>query len=255
MSSPFLDESGEKVVRFIGEARNLSRIGELTDEVVAIAESGAWRSYRTAVGRERWRECELDYFLIACDLSHEDVSRVLAYTRKGGDLAAMMDRDANSDRRRTLEQASKAWRAPTPETLIERAQRLGWTRGETTVLRAPPLSPRVRARQAHGDSLEENARKERAKRLPAKRRRELDALARRTQADLAGPDELRYFFDRLGRLIARPPGRPASDHAQWARDVAELDGDTKALAERWGISRQNANKRKRNLNTRNKVPR
>src|SRR5262245_40424797 len=130
MAEGFLDDAGELVVRFIGEARNLSRLGELTDEVVGIAESGAWRSYRTALGTQEWLECELDYFLISCDLSHEDVSRVLAYTRKGGDLATMMDHEANSNRRRTLEQASAAWHAPTPETLVERAQRLGWTRGE-----------------------------------------------------------------------------------------------------------------------------
>jgi hypothetical protein len=251
VSEPFLDEAGEKVVRFMGEARNLSRLGELTDEVVAIAESGAWRTYRTALGTERWLECELDYFLISCDLSHEDVSRVLAYTRKGGDLAAMMDREANSGRRRTLAQASEAWRAPTPETLLERARRLGWTRGETEELRSPPLSPRVRARQAHGGSLEENARNERARRISARRRRELDVLARRTQADVVGPDELRYLVDQLGKLVARGPGRPAGDHEQWAKDVAEFGGDTGKLAERWGVSDRAARKRKAELKSRN----
>ena len=249
---PFLDDAGEKVVHFIGEARNLSRLGELTDEVVAIAESGAWRSYRTALGTEEWLECELDYFLISCDLSHEDVSRVLAYTRKGADLAAMMDREADSSRRRALEQASEAWHAPTPETLVERARRLGWTRGDSGVLRAPPLSPRVRARQTHGGSLEENARRERAKRIPAKRRRELEALARQTQTEVTGQEELRYLVDELRKLVGRSPGRPTGDHEQWAKDLADLDGDTKALSERWGLSRAQTFKRKQSLtNTRN----
>lgn len=250
----FVDAHGEQVLRFMGEARNLSRIGELTDEVVEIAESGAWRSYRTALGEERWRECELDYFLISCDLRHEDVSRVLAYTRKGSELAGMMNRNANGRRRRSLETAAKAWHAPGPETLIERAQRLGWTRSkETEELRAPPLSPRVRGKQEHGVTLEEHARKERASRIPAKRRRELDALARETRKSLADDQEVRYLIDQLAKVARREPGRPKGDHEQWAKDVTELNGDTKALAERWGISRQATEKRLAQLNTRNKL--
>jgi hypothetical protein len=42
---------------------------------------------------------DLDYFLIACDLRHEDISRILAYTREGTTLAPLMDRNANPDYR------------------------------------------------------------------------------------------------------------------------------------------------------------
>ena len=59
-AKPFVDESGDQVLRFVSAARNLSRLGELTDEVVSIAQTGAWRRYRTAVGVDEWRECELD---------------------------------------------------------------------------------------------------------------------------------------------------------------------------------------------------
>jgi len=103
---PFVDQAGDQVLRFVSAARNLSRLGELTDEVVSIAQSGAWHRYRTAVGVDEWRECELDYFLIACDLSHEDISRIVAYTREGAALAPLMDHDANSDKRRPLEEAA-----------------------------------------------------------------------------------------------------------------------------------------------------
>jgi hypothetical protein len=170
--NPFIDDAGNQVLRFVSAARNLSRLGELTDEVVAIAQSGAWRRYRTAVGVDEWRECELDYFLIACDLRHEDISRIVAYTREGAALAPLMDHDANSDKRRALEEAAATWHSPGQETFITRAQRLGWTRSETSrSLRAAPLPARVRARQAHGMTMDEHAQQTRAHRLSPERRR------------------------------------------------------------------------------------
>src|SRR6266700_8317810 len=115
----FVDESGDIVLKFVSAARNLSRLGELTDEVVSIAKSGAWRKYRTAVGQDEWLECELDYFLIACDLQYDDVSRVLSYTRDSAEIAEMMNRDADTSQRRSLEDAATTWNAPIPETLIQ----------------------------------------------------------------------------------------------------------------------------------------
>ena len=37
--NPFIDEAGDQVLRFVSAAHNLSRLGELTDEVVTIAKS------------------------------------------------------------------------------------------------------------------------------------------------------------------------------------------------------------------------
>src|ERR1035438_583878 len=116
----FVDESGDVVLKFVSAARNLSRLGELTEEVVSIARSGIWRQYRTAVGEDHWLECELDYFLIACDLQYDDISRVLSYTRESAEIAEMMNRDADTSRRRSLEDAATNWNAPVPETLIQR---------------------------------------------------------------------------------------------------------------------------------------
>lgn len=201
---PLVDEAGNQVLRFMSEARNLSRIGELTDEVVAIAQSGAWRRYRTAVGHDEWRECEFDYFLIACDLRHEDVGRVVAYTREGATLAPLMDRDAEEDKRRTLDEAAAAWHASVPETLIERAQRLGWTRNETSErLRAAPLPARARARQAYGMTKDEHARRTRVRQLPATRRRELDDLVERMRGEFTDDTERLYVIDQLRRLAKR----------------------------------------------------
>lgn len=248
-TNPFVDEAGDQVLSFVSAARNLSRVGELTDKVVAIAKSGAWRRYRTAVGVDEWRECEFDYFLIACDLSHDDIGRVVAYTREGAALAPMMDREANSTRRRPFEEASAAWHAPTPETLIEQAQRLGWTRGEaSSALRAAPLPPRVRARHAHGISMDEHAQRGRARRLTESRRRELDELVHRVRTELEDELERRYVIDQLREV--EQVGRPRmteQEHRRWRADAERLDWNTVKLAEEWSIGRAAARARVRLL--------
>lgn len=250
-NGPFVDDAGDQVLRFVSAARNLSRLGELTDEVVAVAKSGAWRRYRTAVGVDEWRECELDYFLIACDLSHDDVGRIASYTREGAELAPMMDRDANSEARRSLEDASAAWHAPTPETLIERAQRLGWTRNEMSpVLRAAPLPRRVRVRQAHGMTMDEHAQRGREQRLTKARRRELDDLVRRVRGDLTDELDRLYVIDQLREPEHESRGRPGvteQAQQQWRADAERLDWDTARLAEEWGIARTTARWRVRLL--------
>lgn len=242
---PFVDEAGDEVLRFVSAARNLSRLGELTDEVVSIAQSGAWRRYRTAVGTDEWRECELDYFLIACDLRHEDISRIVAYTREAGTLALLMDRNADSDKRRPLEEAAAAWHSPGQETLITRAQRLGWTRSEASrSLRAAPLPPRVRARQVHGISMDEHAQQTRSQRLSTDRRRELDELVRRVRAELEGDLERLYVVDQLRQSERR--GRPDTtedERKQWRTDAERIGWDAGLLAQEWGVSRRTAERR------------
>jgi hypothetical protein len=194
----FVDESGDVVLKFVSAARNLSRLGELTDEVVSIAKSGVWRRYRTAVGQDQWLECELDYFLIACDLQYDDVSRVLSYTRDSAEIAEMMNRDADTSQRRSLEDAATTWNAPIPETLVQRAQRLGWTRHEkSNSLRAAPVSARARSRQAHGISKDEQAKRSRTQRLAQIRLEELDREVAKIRAILKDDTERRYVVDRL----------------------------------------------------------
>jgi hypothetical protein len=194
----FVDDAGDQILRFVSAAKNLSRLGQLTDEVVEIAKSGAWRRYRTAVGTDEWRECELDYFLIACDLRHEDISRVVTFTREAASLAEMMDREVDETRRRSLDEAAAAWHAPAPETLLQRAQRLGWTKNEgSNLLRAAPVSPRVRARVAHGMSKDEHAKQTRKERISVERRQELDdAITLLNKSIKDGPERM-YVIDQL----------------------------------------------------------
>jgi hypothetical protein len=141
--SNLVDDAGGEVLRFISEARNLSRIGELADEVLSIATSNSWRRYRTATGVTQWRKAEFDYFLISCGLSHEDIGRAILHTGAWSTFAKIMDANADESHRRTLHDAASSWTSPSNEGLIQRAQRLGWTKDpNTTKLRAAPLPPR-----------------------------------------------------------------------------------------------------------------
>lgn len=244
-ANPFLDTAGEQVVRFMGDVRTLGKIGELADKIIVMAESGSWRRYRTAVGTDKWLEAEFDYFLIACDVDYDDVYRAIKWHKLGETTRAMMDPE--SDQRRTLEEAAAAYHAPGPETLIQAAERLHWVKRDGSA--RSPLSQRQRARQASGKTYEEQARERRRKRITAKRRRELDGLASEVLNGL-DDDEKRYLLDAVARQLTRQAGRPKGDPEQWAKDVAELDGNTRALAERWGISERAVRKRKAELNTR-----
>jgi hypothetical protein len=243
--NPFVDDAGEQVLRFVSAARNLSRLGELTDEVVAIAKSSSWRRYKTAVGTDEWRECEFDYFLIACDLGYDDITRILAYTREGATLAPLMDREAEPALRRTFEEAASNWHAPTPETLITRAQRLGWTRGEgSEALRAAPLPRRIRARQTHGMSVDEHARHSREQRITNERRHQLDELINHVRSQIADDTERLYVIDQLRASGTR--GRPATNGAErgrWAADAQRLGWNTAKLAQEWGISERRTKRR------------
>ena len=158
-----------------------------------------------------------------------------------------MDRDADPGRRRAFEEASAAWHAPTPETLIKRAQRLGWTRGETSAtLRAAPLPQRARARQAHGMSMDEHARRTREQRITSQRRRQLDELVNRLRGELADDAERLYVIDQLrAPSTRRRSGRPAGDYGNWAADAQRLGWDAAKLAEEWGINERAARHRMR----------
>jgi hypothetical protein len=193
-------------------------------------------------GAEQWRECEFDYFLIACNLTWDDVSRVVAWTKAGGNLAPLMDREAAPAKRRPLEEAAKTWHSASTETLVERATRLGWTEGESSELRVAPLPPRVRARQAHGVTKDEHARKTRAERLGDDRRLTLDQLVERVETQLADDLERLYVIDRLRRIGLGRPRTSGEDIAKWRADMEDRP-TTKELAERWGITERQAKRR------------
>jgi len=239
--NPFLDENGEKVVHFAADVRNLGKLGELSSKIIEMAESGAWRSYRTAVGADAWRDCEFDYFLISCDVEFDDVDRAIRSHRLGGATRNMMNPYAEPEQRRTLDQAAEAWHSPGPGTLTDRAVRLGWVVNDKP--RVPLPQRQLAELKAGGMTMEQQAQERRKERLPVARRRELDDVAR-TTFDGLDDDERRYLLDVMRKLLARDRGRPPGDYEQWAKDIAELDGDTKALAERWGASDETVRQRK-----------
>jgi hypothetical protein len=246
----FVDDAGRKVIDFAASCRTLGKVGELADNIMRMAESGAWRHYRTAVGETAWRACEFDYFLIACDLEYDDVYRAIKWHKLGDTTRAMMDQNAPPKTRRPFEQAAAAYHAAGPETLLARAERLRWI--TRTGKPRSPLSDRQRAKQAAGGkTVEQQARERRQQRLTEAQRRELDRLMNELVARL-DDDEIRYLMDGLAKQVKRRhTGRPQDDHEQWERDIAELNGETRALAKRWDVSDRSVQRRKATLITRN----
>lgn len=240
----FVDDAGRKVIDFAASCRTLGKVGELADNIRQMAESGAWRRYRTAVGEEAWLECEFDYFLISCDLEYDDVYRTIKWDRLGEKARAMMDHDAPPDKRRPLDQAAATYRAAGPETLLERAARLNWV--SKTGKPRLPFSSRLRKEASIGKTLEKQALERRKQRLTQRQRHDLDQITRELAARLDA-DEIRYLIDGLATRVKRPRGQPSRSHAEWVRDVAELDGDTRALARRWNLSESAVRVRKTRL--------
>jgi hypothetical protein len=242
--SEFTDPAGDRVLAFTSKIRNLGRVAELTDAVIDIATSGVWRDYHVATGHETWREAELDYFLIACEMHYADVARVLSWNAQAKELAPLMDKGANSDRRRSLDEV--AWQSPAGESLADRARRLGWV-GETGVIHSP-IPQRARAIAKHGVTLDEHAREGRKQRIPAARRRELDRLAKSVLSEVADANERRYLVDRLAR---NGVGRPAASNVElerWRADAERLGWSAYAeLAAAWGITRDAAYRRVKRL--------
>ena len=142
-----VDANGRKVSAFTGKIQNLARVAELTDAVVDIALSEAWRDYKFATGREKWLEAEFDYFLIANNMRHEDVARVLAYNERAKLVAPLMDREAGPEKRRTLKQAAEEW-GRLNINLTARARELGWLQAnDRDQMGASPVPPRARGKR------------------------------------------------------------------------------------------------------------
>jgi hypothetical protein len=228
-----LDKAGEWVWHFQLEARNLSKVSLLQKLVMEAFEKGYWRKYTFGTGRETWRACEFDYFLIASDIAYADASAVFTWKDRGRALAAATT-SADPKKRRPLEQASTAWHSPTPETLAQRAARLGWV-SATGVRSAAPR--RARAYVRHGVSMDKHARDIRKQQVRP-RREQLDQVIAQIVKRAKDETELRYIIDELQKRVGKR-GRPSSDRQQWARDIETFKSNAKTLAKHWNLS-QNA---------------
>lgn len=198
MTDDLVDANGREVISFTGKVQNLQRVAELTQSIIEMAESGAWRDYTTAVGHQSWLDAEYDYFLISCALERDDVARVLAWNADSAKLAPLMDREAPANQRRPLEKAAADWVSTGTEPLLGRAQRLGWL-NKGGQLAASPVPRRARVLATTGMTMEEHARRARAERIPADRRRVLDGIAADLAEAVSDAAERRYVIDRVLR--------------------------------------------------------
>jgi len=189
--------------------------------------------------------------LIASDIKFADASQVFTWRDRGRALAAATQSE-DPKQRRPLEQVSKTWQAPTPETLSERAERLGWitARGVRS-----PAPRRARSYVRHGMSMETHARKQRERQIKA-RRPDLDRIVERVLRQVPDDTAVRYLIDcfrtHLAKRAKGTRGRPpkADQHDQWARDVRRFKGNALALAKHWGIRKRAAQYRISAINRR-----
>jgi len=193
----------QAVSEFMSELQNASRLAALVDAVVDMYESGAWREYTDKTGSlDRWRECEYDYFLIACGAQYPDVEKLLTWDRaRAAELASAMASD-DEQRRRPLDKASAAWHSPTGTPLTELARQNGWT----TAAGAPRVSPvpaRARTLARHGMTMDEQARQRREQKIPAERRSQLGDRLDELASGLSVL-ELRYVRDLLTAKLRAP---------------------------------------------------
>jgi hypothetical protein len=201
--SPTRPENWQTVSQFMSDLRNVSRLAAYVDTVVDVYESGAWREYTDATGRsDQWREAEFDYFLIACGAQYGEVQRLLTWDRaRAVELASAMESE-DPKRRRPLPEVSEQWGSPGGASLVELADRHGWTKGNGR-LRVAPAPQRARARARTGVTMDEHARQARAQRLDPQRRRALDHAAATLLGEAADELELRYLIDRVRAELTR----------------------------------------------------
>jgi hypothetical protein len=189
----------------MSDLRNASRLAALVDAVVDMYESAAWREYTDATGSaDKWRECEYDYFLIACGAEYSDIQKLLTWDRaRAAELAAAMESE-DPKRRRPLQDAAATWHSPTGTPLTDLATRQGWTNAAGK-LRVSPAPARARALARHGLTMDEQARQRRESLIAEDRRRELtkrfDDLAKGL-TEL----ELRYVRDLIGVRLSKSRG-------------------------------------------------
>jgi len=181
----------------MSDLRNVSRLAAYVDTVVDVYESGAWRAYTDATGRsDRWRDAEFDYFLIACGAQYGEVKRLLTWDRaRAAELASAMESE-DPAQRRSLADVSAEWSSPAGASLVQLAERQGWTKGKGQ-LRVAPAPQRARALARTGMTMDEHARQARANRLDPGRRDALDRLVEAVVTEASDELDLRYLLDRL----------------------------------------------------------
>jgi hypothetical protein len=76
---------GNPLIDDVGERHNLSRLGELTDEVITIANSGSWRRHRPAYGADEWRDASsITSYRIMSDIISRCPSRIRTFAPGSG---------------------------------------------------------------------------------------------------------------------------------------------------------------------------
>jgi hypothetical protein len=126
----FLDLHGREVHSFSMEIANVG-FQRMTDLIIAMLKSEAWRSFKDGLGSYSFLPGEFDYFLTQRGIRRDDVIKIPDVTVKAGIEAAMDERRTGEEGyRRTLLQV----RAENPQVPGRPIEPFGCTFAEAKVL-------------------------------------------------------------------------------------------------------------------------
>jgi hypothetical protein len=80
------DANTERVRQFATKMFEAGSIARITETVIDIATSGAWRDYDIDGHECHWQAADFDYFLITCGVKYDDMREVV----KGRAIAALL---------------------------------------------------------------------------------------------------------------------------------------------------------------------
>lgn len=212
----FLDLHGREVHAFAAQMANLG-YAQLSDLLIAMFKSGAWRKFQDGLGTYEFLPGEFDYFLTQQGVSREDVMNGVRDIETKAQLEAAMDerRTGQPDYRRRIHQA----RAANPQRPDRPILPFGYPRSEAKYLLSegalrqssprPPLGDAVRRWVKTGGT---------TTRAPCQRRSPLEQariMAKRLDdADLAELlDSIKVEQRRRRQHAESPPSHAALERA------------------------------------------
>lgn len=162
----FTDLNAKKVFAFASQMENLG-FERMTQELMSMLDSGAWREFKDGLGTYRFLPGEFDYFLTQQGVTREQIMKGVQDLDAKARLESHMDerRTGQADYRRRIVEAREA----NPQRPVRPMEPFGYTESEAkalfsdtqrAALARPPLGDRVRRYVNTGGKTTKTARDE-----------------------------------------------------------------------------------------------
>jgi hypothetical protein len=205
VDSARLRQHGKQVNDFARKAPNMGRLGDLTSATLEMLKSQNWRDYSDATGVYHFLPSEFDYFLALQTIEARDVARLYLTKDDRVALAAAMDHQAASSRRRSLDVLLKA-HPHAAQSLTTYWERYGWAQ-------TYPMGHRATIRARYNKTREARTERRRINRL-GRTSTEWRTRVNRVVVAAKGlsDDELRIAIARLTHLLSTHRRNGAANH-------------------------------------------